>query len=218
MQRLLPFLVLLAIAACSKKGNNTTTNTPPKTTTPSADFTFTGDTFTHSTLTFTPNITTAVTWHFGDGATSTLQQPSYSYPLPGTYQVMMTADTDTVRKSIHIDTGLHRLQRFKKWHVSAHSFEIINTLPYNHKHEFERDVVFTLTTVNNTRIVIPDDTVYNPIGNIFLPLVHMSSAGWFFSGSIGSNSNYYVHEDSMHIFIRADKDNRRYLIDYSTIR
>jgi hypothetical protein len=218
MQRLLPFLLLLTIAACSKKSSNTTTYTPPKTTTTVADFTYTGDTFTHSTLTFIPNVTSPVSWYFGDGTTSDTQQPSYSYPMPGTYHVVMIADTDTVRKAIHIDTGLHRLQRFKKWHVSANSFEIINTLPYNHKHEFERDVVFSLTTVNNTRIVIPDDTTFNPIGNIFIPLVNMSSTGWFFSGSLGSNSHYYVHEDSMHIFIRADKDNRRYHIDYSTIR
>ncbi len=29
-------------------------------------------------------------WSFGDGVTSTLDSPTYTYPLPGTYNVMLT--------------------------------------------------------------------------------------------------------------------------------
>jgi PKD repeat protein len=34
---------------------------------------------------------TAWTWNFGDGDTSTLQNPSHAYAAAGTYTVMMTA-------------------------------------------------------------------------------------------------------------------------------
>lgn len=219
MQRLLPFLVLLAIAACSKKGNNTTTNTPPKTTTPLADFTFTGDTFTHSALTFTPNITTAVTWHFGDGATSTLQQPSYSYPLPGTYQVMMIADTDTVRKAIHIGTGLHRLQRFKKWYVSGSSAIIINNHVTDLRGEMYRDVYFSLGTLGDKVLIMPADTTINPTGeSVKVSLAYTLPSEWRFQTSGGSYCLYNISKDSISFILRASKDGRLYQLYYSTIR
>lgn len=52
------------------------------------------------TTTFTPNINTldAVTsylWDFGDGNTSTAAAPSHTYPLQGTYTVLLTITTST---------------------------------------------------------------------------------------------------------------------------
>lgn len=58
---------------------------------------------------FTNSSTGAVTynWKFGDGVTSTAQNPSHSYTLPGTYQVTLLATTsygcvDSISKSVVI--------------------------------------------------------------------------------------------------------------------
>ncbi len=57
---------------------------------PIADF---GSTTTAQTVTFndlSTNSPTTWAWDFGDGATSTLQNPTHSYPSPGQYQVCLT--------------------------------------------------------------------------------------------------------------------------------
>lgn len=57
---------------------------------PVADFTYTGD----PTVTFTDislNDPTGWSWSFGDGGTSTLENPTYTYAVNGTYTVCLTA-------------------------------------------------------------------------------------------------------------------------------
>ncbi|WNJ20360.1 PKD domain-containing protein [Pontibacter sp. G13] len=66
-----------------------------------------GVTFTDTSI---PDTTLATwAWDFGDGGTSTLQDPSYSYPVPGSYDVVLTvtnvlgcSDSDTLSGSINV--------------------------------------------------------------------------------------------------------------------
>lgn len=58
---------------------------------PCTDFIFTSDSCGHdatfTSLTYLPNAT--YLWNFGDGSTSTLNDPTHSYQLPGTYTVQL---------------------------------------------------------------------------------------------------------------------------------
>jgi len=77
--------------------------------TPVAEFSFTGD----PTINFTDessNIPTSWFWDFGDGSTSTLQNPTHHYLTNGTYTACLTvnniAGTDTKCEVIIVDTYL----------------------------------------------------------------------------------------------------------------
>jgi len=60
---------------------------------PDADFDFSVDEQTVVFSNFTQNATDYV-WHFGDGSTSTEQNPTHIYAQPGTYMVELTADNN----------------------------------------------------------------------------------------------------------------------------
>lgn len=77
--------------------------------TPVAEFSFTGD----PTINFTDessNLPTSWSWDFGDGSTSTLQNPTHHYLTNGTYTACLTvnniAGTDTKCEVIIVDTYL----------------------------------------------------------------------------------------------------------------
>lgn len=61
---------------------------------PSADFSYTGTLEVGQTITFnnlSKNVST-FSWDFGDGAVSTAESPSYTYPKPGNYTVTLTSE------------------------------------------------------------------------------------------------------------------------------
>lgn len=57
--------------------------------TPAASFSFTANQFQYAFTDNTPGSNTAWTWDFGDGGTSTLQNPSHTYTANGTYTVCL---------------------------------------------------------------------------------------------------------------------------------
>ncbi len=82
---------------------------------PVADFSYTGD----PTVNFTDLSTfgpTSWAWNFGDGGTSTLQNPSHTYALNGTYNVCLTATnalgSDSDCASVVIDSYLPPVASF----------------------------------------------------------------------------------------------------------
>jgi serine protease len=88
--------------------SSSTTNSPP-----TADFTFTTSDL---TATFTDQSTdsdgtvVAWSWNFGDGATSTAQNPSHTYTADGTYSVSLTVTddggaTDSTSQSVSVTSG-----------------------------------------------------------------------------------------------------------------
>jgi gliding motility-associated-like protein len=56
---------------------------------------FTGNQFTFTNTTTLPSGTLSYLWDFGNGATSTQQSPTYSYPAIGTYTVKLVATSST---------------------------------------------------------------------------------------------------------------------------
>jgi len=80
---------------------------------PNANFTYTADSL---TVTFTDTSTdsdgtiSTRSWNFGDGATSTAQNPTHTYESPGTYTVQLTVTdnggaTDSESKSVTVSSG-----------------------------------------------------------------------------------------------------------------
>ncbi len=84
---------------------------------PIADF---GSTTTGQTVTFSDlstNSPTTWAWDFGDGATSTLQNPMHSYPSPGQYQVCLTVTnvcgTDSACHATDVLAGMSQVQTMR---------------------------------------------------------------------------------------------------------
>jgi uncharacterized repeat protein (TIGR01451 family) len=79
----------------------------------SAKFTTTGLCSSGNTIAFTDVSTGSEIqwgWNFGDGATSTLQNPVHTYPASGTYTVMeavqsQCGDADTIKMPVHVNPG-----------------------------------------------------------------------------------------------------------------
>ena len=74
-------------------------------------------------LTSSPSLTTYF-WDFGDNTTSTLENPTHTYTLPGTYTILLAVDdplscnqVDTIRKTIEIQSD------------TAYSLPTINICP-----------------------------------------------------------------------------------------
>jgi PKD repeat protein len=83
MKKAILFLLLpLFITSCKKDQ------------TPSADFSYTGTLEVGKSIAFNNLSKNAnvFSWDFGDGAVSTAQSPTYTYPKPGTYTVILKAE------------------------------------------------------------------------------------------------------------------------------
>ncbi|MCW3105181.1 MAG: hypothetical protein JWO09_3621 [Bacteroidetes bacterium] len=68
-----------------------------------------GDTTDFTDMTTGPNPVMSYAWSFGDGGTSTQQNPSYMYAAPGDYEVTLVVidnmlNTDTYTDSVHVYT------------------------------------------------------------------------------------------------------------------
>ncbi|MBL0016180.1 MAG: T9SS type A sorting domain-containing protein [Bacteroidetes bacterium] len=63
------------------------------------------------------NSPTTWAWDFGDGGTSTLQNPSHSYPGPGQYQVCLTVTnvcgTDSACHATDVLAGMSQVQTMR---------------------------------------------------------------------------------------------------------
>ncbi len=81
---------------------------------PVADFDYTGDLKSQQPVAFSDLSTGATTWSwdFGNGGTSSLQNPSYTYNIGDTYDVTLIVQSangcrDTLKQTLDIITGLH---------------------------------------------------------------------------------------------------------------
>ena len=75
-----------------------------------ANFTFTTGCSNDLTLTNSSNNATNYTWNFGNGQSSNLTSPSYTYPVPGNYSVSLIASnglcSDTIIQLVNISAGI----------------------------------------------------------------------------------------------------------------
>lgn len=60
---------------------------------PQSGFMYQSDELTTSFLDFSTNNPTSWLWDFGDGTTSSMQNPNHTFPLPGTYTVCLTSSS-----------------------------------------------------------------------------------------------------------------------------
>ncbi|HLP60548.1 MAG TPA: PKD domain-containing protein, partial [Candidatus Deferrimicrobium sp.] len=122
---------------------------------PTADFTFTTN---YLAVNFTNTSTdpdgTVVSWlwDFGDGATSTLQNPSHTYAAAGTYNVTLTVTdddgaTDPVTKPVTVTAP----------GVEMYVFNIAQTIAKIGK-KYQSTAVVTIKDTDNA--VVPNATVY----------------------------------------------------------
>jgi PKD repeat protein len=84
----------VCLTASSVCGNTTTCTTVDVTCpAPVAGFIFGVDELSLSMINTSSGFIADYSWTFGDGGTSTAQSPSYTYSLPGTYEVCLTAES-----------------------------------------------------------------------------------------------------------------------------
>jgi PKD repeat protein len=83
------------------------------TTTPVSSFTYTSNELDY-TFTNTSSGATGYLWNFGDGTTSTLQNPTHTYSITGTYTVTLTAygpcDSSQVIQSVNVISAINNPQ------------------------------------------------------------------------------------------------------------
>ena len=82
-----------------------------------------GDATEFSVTTSEPVLT--IDWDFGDGNTSTLENPTHTYTLPGTYSVSVTATTATETKTESKVITIYEVPTAN----SVTSYEVCSTLP-----------------------------------------------------------------------------------------
>jgi PKD repeat protein len=102
-------LTIMVVGSCSKKDDTTTPATPA----PTANFDYTGNGAAPSTVSFSNTSTnaTSYSWDFGDNNnnTSTLQNPTHSYLVGGTYTVKLIATgaggTNSTTKTVNVSAA-----------------------------------------------------------------------------------------------------------------
>jgi PKD repeat protein len=97
LQLLLTVLICLYISSCKSDSPSA----PSADTTVTADFEYSGDLKTNNTIQFNNLSKNADTydWDFGDGTSSTLENPGKSYAQPGAYTVKLVAKNSSSGKS-----------------------------------------------------------------------------------------------------------------------
>jgi len=128
---------------------------------PVADFTYviTGMTVTFTDMSYDPDgFIVGWLWDFGDGMTSTAQNPVHTYTVPGTYTVSLTVTDDdgassTTSKIITIDAPV----------VEIYVYDITQTIVKSGKSCNSSAVVTIRDTDNNP---VPNATVYISWGGV----------------------------------------------------
>ena len=90
--------ILILINACGDDDSSPTSPTIPD---PVASFSYSGETVAPATITFVNESENAnqYEWDFGDGSTSSLENPVKTYATPGTYRVTLTATNSETSNS-----------------------------------------------------------------------------------------------------------------------
>jgi PKD repeat protein len=116
-----------------------------------------------------PYPVTSWLWNFGDGGTSTLQNPSYTYINPGTYSVSLTTSNANVTNSTTYSnyitvTAPIPSTAFIKSFTSNATYTGININRYNHGtlSLFNPDTMATIS-VSQTISYLPDSTTLDTI-------------------------------------------------------
>lgn len=117
-------------------------------------------------------------WDFGDGATSTEQNPLHAYSTPGTYQVKLTVDKEGVTAN-HTNPVTVQLGAPKNYSQYYQKFFVANMTGWDfvtHTGDFWESIVpaeFLWAII----ILIPFITIYNRTGTIIIPALLYLFAG-----------------------------------------
>ena len=91
----------------------------------------------------TSNPAAAMNWSFGDGRTSTLYEPTLSYPTPGTYTITLTVTDTTTCDVVAVDSAVTRIE------PTPQAFFVVDTSYYY----FEDPVTFQNLSEDETSIL-----------------------------------------------------------------
>lgn len=176
------------------------------------DFSYSGDLYVFSTLTFQSNqpAGTPLKWEFGDKMETTDATPQHSFDLKRTYTVKLTANGQSVSKDISLTNGLFRVNNYKKW------FRVESDIGYMHSYHQDSVYDFSVTATNDSTIAIPAEKV-TYTGNLQQTIVKQLPADsdsyvLEFKNANASSLSWHVKSNYMRI-TRVDYSINR-VIDY----
>jgi len=148
---------------------------PPPNAAPTASFTYTTSELTASftdTSTDSDGSVVGWSWNFGDGATSTAQNPSHTYAADGTYTVSLTVTdddgaTDTTSQDVTVSSG------------STGSDMWVSDISWRTKQAGPNTFLYYTVTVMSDDGPVSSATVYSTLTG--------PSSTWDFSGTTDSN-------------------------------
>ncbi len=131
-------------------------------------------------------------WHFGDGNSSDMQNPTHSFLCPGSYTVLLNADNDSIgictsqfQKVINVIDTTNLFVGFDT-QVACDSFTWINGITYNSNNNIASTVLSSSNGCDST--VFLNLTIY-PKFNILDTRIACDSLEWIDGSTYFSNNN-----------------------------
>ena len=148
---------VMSVMGCKKKSNTKPVTPPPPVS--SYDFTYSGNMYTFSMVSFKSAAPAGSTylWKFGDGATSTDSMPSHAYSSPDSFVATLTVNNDSAHATYHGFKINSTVQKMGGNYVNTKEGGIVqnNMWPINFSIFYSidpSDYTFSITVLNESSI------------------------------------------------------------------